>query len=284
MHEHFDGKKAFLHILKLSSSGRSYGSQGERLARVYLKAVVEDMAVPFNEEKFYFNCRTRKAIEPVFCLMIAAFCFAGSVSYLLNEYCMLVIGVLILLVTGLPIYKRELLGRLGVFKGNDVAINLESRIAGGRKSGTIIICAHYDSKSQGLPLTARITLLIFGLMSVMLQAAALIVLGFFSISGADIAGSMVVYFVMLVPSCVFVALAMDRAGNNSPGALDNASGVAIVLELLSTIRAQPLENFELRAVLFDAEELGLCGSSNYVRAHKSELAAGPCFVLNFDMP
>ncbi|MBN1288477.1 MAG: M20/M25/M40 family metallo-hydrolase [Actinobacteria bacterium] len=284
MHEHFNCRKAFLHIRKLSSSGRLYGSHGERLARVYIKAVGEEMAVPFREEKFYFNNRARTAVAPVFCLGISALCAAGAVSFLLNGHAMLVFGPLILLVAGLPVFGQELFGKLGVFKGNDTAFNLEGTLAGGRRAGTIIICAHYDSKSQRIPPPARMVMLMFGLASAAAVGVALAVLGLLLISGAELTGKTGYFFIMLVPACVFAALAMDRNGNGSPGALDNASGVAIVLELSRIFKARPLENFDLRAVFFGAEESGLCGSLNYLKGHSRELAAKPCFVLNFDMP
>ncbi len=61
----------------------------------------------------------------------------------------------------------------------------------------------------------------------------------------------------------------------SPGANDNASGTAVVLEVA---RTNPVEG--LCVVLFGAEELGLFGSQNYVAHH---LAGTGRFMLNVDM-
>jgi len=61
----------------------------------------------------------------------------------------------------------------------------------------------------------------------------------------------------------------------SPGANDNASGTAVVLEVA---RTNPVEG--LCIVLFGAEELGLYGSQNYVAHH---LAGTGRFMLNVDM-
>ena len=60
-----------------------------------------------------------------------------------------------------------------------------------------------------------------------------------------------------------------------PGANDNASGTALLLELA---RARPAEG--LCAIAFGAEEAGLLGSRAFVRAHG---VAGVRFMLNFDM-
>lgn len=61
----------------------------------------------------------------------------------------------------------------------------------------------------------------------------------------------------------------------SPGANDNASGTAVVLEVA---RVNPVPG--LCVVLFGAEELGLFGSQNYVAEH---LAGTGRFMLNVDM-
>lgn len=61
----------------------------------------------------------------------------------------------------------------------------------------------------------------------------------------------------------------------SPGANDNASGTAVVLEVA---RTNPVEG--LCVVLFGAEELGLYGSQNYVADH---LAGTGRFMINVDM-
>lgn len=50
----------------------------------------------------------------------------------------------------------------------------------------------------------------------------------------------------------------------SPGANDNASGTATVLELARDLEARPIEGVAIRYVAFGAEEVGLFGSQNFV--------------------
>jgi Zn-dependent M28 family amino/carboxypeptidase len=47
------------------------------------------------------------------------------------------------------------------------------------------------------------------------------------------------------------------------GAVDNAASCAVVLSLLSVLKAKPLRNYSVVAVFFDAEEGGLTGSQAY---------------------
>lgn len=64
----------------------------------------------------------------------------------------------------------------------------------------------------------------------------------------------------------------------SPGANDNASGVAAALEAAHLLAGVPLE-FSLEVVAFGAEERGLLGSAHYVRQRGGQVAA----MVNLDM-
>ncbi|MBN1838350.1 MAG: M28 family peptidase, partial [Spirochaetales bacterium] len=69
---------------------------------------------------------------------------------------------------------------------------------------------------------------------------------------------------------------------DSPGADDNATGTAAVLELARLLApAAPLRR-TLRLVSFGAEEQLSVGSAEYVRRHRRELAARGMLMLNFD--
>ena len=66
---------------------------------------------------------------------------------------------------------------------------------------------------------------------------------------------------------------------SSPGANDNASGVALILELARVLRGAPGAE-SLCVVAFGAEEVGLVGSEAFVAAHD---VGDEAFMLNFDM-
>jgi Zn-dependent M28 family amino/carboxypeptidase len=71
--------------------------------------------------------------------------------------------------------------------------------------------------------------------------------------------------------------------NKSPGALDNASGMAIVFELSSFFIKHPLENFNIWFCQFSAEELGTMGSRVFVNEYENQFVKGRVFQINFDM-
>jgi Zn-dependent M28 family amino/carboxypeptidase len=67
---------------------------------------------------------------------------------------------------------------------------------------------------------------------------------------------------------VILSAHIDSAG--TPGAQDNASGVAVLLELARHLSRLDLP-FRLRFVFFGAEEIGLVGSRAYLEQHQEDL-------------
>jgi Zn-dependent M28 family amino/carboxypeptidase len=65
------------------------------------------------------------------------------------------------------------------------------------------------------------------------------------------------------------------------GALDNATSCAVVEQLLSDLKADPLDNYAVRAVFFDLEERGLVGSQAYFFRHQGETQ--PAKAINLDL-
>ena len=68
----------------------------------------------------------------------------------------------------------------------------------------------------------------------------------------------------------------------SPGANDNASGTAMVLELARVLAGEPA-GVRLTFAAFGGEELGLLGSAAYVERLSAEGRSGMAGMLNFDM-
>ncbi len=69
---------------------------------------------------------------------------------------------------------------------------------------------------------------------------------------------------------------------DTPGAGDNASGTAVVLELARALAKKPNQH-TLRFIAFDAEEFGLLGSKYYVDNLPERARAQIIAMLNFDM-
>jgi Zn-dependent M28 family amino/carboxypeptidase len=83
-------------------------------------------------------------------------------------------------------------------------------------------------------------------------------------------------------------LLLQDVGNASRGAIDNASGVGLVLHLAEclTVGSEWRGKLCVKVLITGAEEWGVMGATAYVRAHAGELqrqaGAGGLHILNFD--
>jgi len=146
----------------------------------------------------------------------------------------------------------------------------------------LFLVAHYDSKSQYLPLVIRIALFVI-LIAGSLIFAALTLSSFFNELFTSIS------FVIGLPVILSgIPLLFLDYGDDSPGAIDDASGVGLVLHLAEMITKQPQLNEKLgiTVLITSAEELGVKGALAYIRENKLNLRqqAGESglHILNFD--
>ncbi len=113
-----------------------------------------------------------------------------------------------------------------------------------------VFMAHRDSKSQFLPLSFRGPTILIGILAFL----ALIVFAFLSL--AQYVGSGLVLVAGLVGFICGLLLVVSWASDFSPGALDNASGLATLLG----IAAREKDAGDVAFLITDAEELGLVGA------------------------
>jgi aminopeptidase YwaD len=69
----------------------------------------------------------------------------------------------------------------------------------------------------------------------------------------------------------------------SPGADDNASGVAAMIEAARVLKGMPPMKATVKFIAFSGEEVGLSGSLAYVLAHRTEIDTLAIGVINLDM-
>jgi hypothetical protein len=115
-----------------------------------------------------------------------------------------------------------------------------------------ILMAHRDSKSQMVPSLARSAAIILCVGG----WATLLVLALFWFLGEPFRSAVLTVLALLVVVAAGAALALSWATNESPGALDNASGLAILLEVAAATR----DVDDLAFLVTDGEELGLAGA------------------------
>jgi hypothetical protein len=151
--------------------------------------------------------------------------------------------------------------------GRVEAVNLVAHMPG--KRPRYYIMAHRDSKSQPVPLAFRGPAIVFAILAwIALTVATVFALLDPIFMRSDM--TVVLGVIAVVAGAILVLCWVD---NRSPGALDNASGVATLIGIAEREAA----NGDVALIVTDAEELGLAGA----RAIAPLLPA--CFgVINLD--
>jgi hypothetical protein len=148
-------------------------------------------------------------------------------------------------------------------------------------STKIYLVAHYDSKSQIMPILIRICLFAF----VIGGGLTFSILSLFSFALTLPYLQSLIFILGIFLIIISLPLIVLDVGNKSPGANDNASGVGTVLHLAECIalREDLREKIDVTILIPSAEEMGLMGAAAYVQHH---LAARrdekELYVLNFD--
>ena len=203
--------------------------------------------------------------------------------------CLIMVVVFILIIKGLqhpehPGFWGEYYGKL--ISATNIFIKLPAKNLPSNLAGNIIISAHLDSKSQSFKTYWRVffyriwlyggIILVGFFIALFIHVYTIIKLNLLVI------GVGIWIFTMLI-SISNVFLMFLNTHNRSPGALDNASGMAVVFELSEYFKEELLDNFNIWFCQFSAEELGTMGSRFFVNDHEDEFVKGRVFQINLDM-
>ncbi|MDE0682157.1 MAG: M28 family peptidase, partial [Candidatus Poribacteria bacterium] len=140
-----------------------------------------------------------------------------------------------------------------------------------------LFVAHYDSKSQVLPIAMRA--ISYGIaITGLLVLTTLMLIKLFA---AVWLPNYIVWGVAGITSFCLLLLQINVTQNRSPGGFDNASGVGVMLEVARVVMARE----EKKSVTFlatGAEEYGMCGALRYIQTHADEYDRENTYVINLD--
>jgi hypothetical protein len=147
-----------------------------------------------------------------------------------------------------------------------------------RHARTVVLLAHLDSKSSRYATfwTASAAIAMIAWLVVATTASA---------SSAASGGVLppAVAAIGVVVAAGLLLVSWNPPGDESPGAMDNASGLAVLLDLAATLPRDPrLDGLDLVFLATGAEELGLVGATRWIAAHGPELDRARTVFVNVD--
>ncbi|MEZ5066264.1 MAG: M28 family peptidase [bacterium] len=270
-----------LHDLETFAFPRAAGGPEERRAAELVRERFESLGLPTEVETFRVGADgVRRLRLRAYGLVAAAI---AIVALFPGHLASGLAGVVALL--AVPFLSRW---NRGIERFFDTGPPIESRNVIARRPGSgegapkVVFLAHVDSKSAALPTFVTVVVILAALAaliagSVSSLAAALGRPGWIGPAGSIPAA------VLLAPAVALVAMAFVPTGDRSPGAMDNATGVAVLLELARTAPHDPgLDGAELVFLATGAEEVGLCGAMRWIQRHEAELDRTRTIVINVD--
>lgn len=254
------------HLAALAREPRPAGSDAEERARRYAEQVLEDAGFTIVREPFTYSAFPGRYATPI----------AGAIAALtaiISAWIGLVLGTgsgpLAVLAVGLLVlgaFARSMLGDAVLTLPLMCAESVNVVATRADVAPRVWLVAHLDSKSQPVPSLLRVV----GVMMLVSALGLAIVAAVLQLASLP---SRMVWWLALVDALIGgVQVMASVVGSRSPGALDNASGVATVLSA-----AQMLDpRAAVGILLSSAEELGLAGARAWARAR------APGVALNCD--
>ncbi|MFX1321394.1 MAG: M28 family metallopeptidase [Promethearchaeota archaeon] len=299
--ENFDfNKKPLFNYVSTFSFPRLAGTEGEKKAvDLTIKTFKEKgfKNSQIHSQNFEFSTFYSKAMIKI--IILINLIFVSIILLIKNLYPFLTfISISILLLIFLSMVKAlkypELKGfwekYFGKFlKATNVFVEIPAINVSTQKIGDIIVSAHLDSKSQSFKTLWRVVLIRIWLYS---EIFLFLFYTFFLIDYHFIYENYQILIILweisimigtiLTISSNFFLLFL-KIGNESQGALDNASGMAVVFELSSFFKCNPLHNFRLWFCQFSAEEIGTMGSRKFLDTYDKVFTKEFTYQINFDM-
>ena len=256
---------------------RRAGSAGDRRVIDLLSDRLDNLGFDVATEDFSYDLAPvehilRWALAGGACLIVAAGWLVGrSPLWSMAVTAVVVLGGGILLgwspwLEGL--YRRE---------GSTRTANVVGTRAAADPRRRLILMAHHDSKSQSLALPARMGAtmgIAVGVLGVAIGAGI-------EFTGRNDGLAWVGSVAGLVAGLCLLALATMTSGNESPGGVDNAGSLAIVLELAARLDELP-SDIELVVLFTGAEEDHMVGAMRWLDSHADEFAEDSTTCFNFD--
>ena len=275
----FEAQQAYHHIVQLAHP-RGVGSAGESRARAYIVAQFARLGLSVNRERFEFTVFPAEVLSRLICgvytVGVIMVCWMSPKQPLYAS--LLSVGML-LIALSLTRWQKKLEWLYSVGKVYH-SENIVAKIAPPTEvTADLIFVAHYDSKSQVLPIAVR-ALCYCIVMGGLIGLTPLILIQ----PILDVEVSPLWIWAIAVPICLcLLCLQLNFTQNRSPGAFDNASGVGVLLELARCSTENPLSHrMRLTFLSSGAEEYGMCGALRYVQQHATDYNPNRTYVVNLD--
>lgn len=255
------------------------GSEGDARAIGMIEQRLRALGLETSVEEFAYDIRP--ALWALRGLLLWGACTVVAAGWVLQRSAATALALLALALAPGVVFLAwaPWLERLYVRPGPTRTANITAWRRASSRRLTLLFMAHHDSKSQSLTLPMRAA----GTFVAVAASLSLVAIAVAAAIGREVPGE-----AWLAPACglvaaaAAVALATMRSGNRSPGGVDNAGSVAILLELARTVPRRIPDDVELVFLSTGAEEDHMVGAMRWLDRHADRLRREPAYCLNLD--
>ena len=274
----YDAKCASHHITQLAIP-RVVGSAGETEVQDYIVEQFTELGLDVSWEPFTFTKFPAEVLPRILSALFVLIIL--SVPWFGERFPIPVCFACVLSLTIAMFFtqwQKRLEGLYDVGRKhrteNIIATNNANR---DNNTPAFLLVAHYDSKSQTLPIAVR--MVAYGVAIVGLIALTIVML--VKVIALIWLPNYIVWGIAGITSFCLLLLQINLTENRSPGAFDNASGVGVMLEVARVMTARD-ERKNVTFLATGAEEYGMCGALRYIQAHADTYNRENTYVINLD--
>ncbi|MCK4380616.1 MAG: M28 family peptidase [Candidatus Lokiarchaeota archaeon] len=269
--------------LKEFSFPRLSGTKFEKISFNIAKQKVEDLNLTpkiqeFSFSTFYSRIYPKISLSLLSWLLVVIFLNIQPIFTIVNLFLIFILILILIILTRNP--EKLKIGRQ--YHSQNLFVKISSQPKNKISDNNIFLFSHLDSKGQVFSIKIRIQLYYIWIFSFLLCLLINILNSFF-FTEAILLLFVLAILILIINCMATVVIWLNITNNKSKGAIDNASGISCVLELLFYYSnpKNKLQNYDLWFVFTGAEESGTMGIRNFYKYIK-DYDRNKTFIANFD--
>ena len=269
--------------LKEFSFPRLSGTEFEKKSFNIMKQKIEDLnLIPLIQEfsfsTFYSRIYPKLSLTLLNWLLIVLFLNYHVIFTIVNLSLIFILILILIIFTRNP--ETIKVGR--EYHSQNLYVKLTSQSKNSNSDYNIFLLSHLDSKGQAFSIKIRIQLYYIWIISFLLTLF-IILLNYFYLTEILLLLYLFSILILSINCMASLLIWLNTTNNKSKGAIDNASGISCVLELLHYYSnpKNRLKNYDMWFVFTGAEESGTMGVRNFYK-YMRDLDREKTFISNFD--
>ncbi|MFX1408301.1 MAG: M28 family metallopeptidase [Promethearchaeota archaeon] len=246
----------------------------QEVKNLNLKPITQE----FNFSTFYSRVYPKISLFLLFLIILILFLNIKGVIFPI----ILIIASGILVILFFYTRNPENINKGKVLPSRNLIVKMEEETTKNNLQNIIMFCCHLDSKGQQISILARIRASRYYVFSI-LSTFIVILIKNFIWPQANVLFYIIGLFPLIINGLATCLIIVNSTNNDSNGAIDNASGIACVLELIRYYLNldSRLKHFNLWFIFTGAEECGTMGIRHFYREY-SLINKHTSIIFNFD--